>query len=79
MNQTSSWQGNADAYHGRDASREHPHDPRGNCCPEVSSQLERAGLAANGKADPVLQREAVNFASLHEGMEATSGAVISTS
>ena len=56
-----------------------PVTPWGNCCPEVSSQLERAGLAANGKTDPVLHREAVNFVSLREWMKATSGAVISTS
>lgn len=47
--------------------------------PTVSSQLERGGLAANGKADPVLHQEAVNSVNLREWMETTAGAVIPTS
>lgn len=47
--------------------------------PAVSSQLERTGVAANGKTDPALHQEAVNFVSLFEWMEATAGAIISTS
>lgn len=51
---------------------------KGNCCPEVSSQLEELKSWLLWKADPV-HWEAVNFVSLREWMEATSGAVISTS
>lgn len=80
MNQTSNWQESADARHGTDASGRYRHEPRETSAgPAVSLQLEIAGLAANGKTDPALHQEAVNFVSPCEWMEANAGAIISTS
>lgn len=47
--------------------------------PTTPSPLERVDQAANGKTDPVLHQEAVNSVSVCEWMEATAGAIISTS
>lgn len=80
MNQASNRQEGADTCHSTDASCGHGHDSRETYIgPAVSSQLEIAGLASNGKTDPVLHQEAVNFVSLREWMETTTGAIISTS
>ena len=79
-NQTPQVAGERRHHRGVDASFGHCHDPRETSAgPVAFSQLERAGVAANGKTDPAPHQEALNFVSLCEWMEAAAGAIISTS